>query len=299
MSATYKYDIINNHNDNSYQEEAIVTGKYYADGIYDISNDAYHASQGISRSRLMLLDKSPYHFWYETLSGLAEPKESTPSMNVGSAFHTLLLEPDKFNKEFAIIPKVDRRTKLGKEEYDLFTQKNEGKILLSDDQFFKVEQMVSLISQHDIVTTLLDEAVFEQSIFWTDKETGLQFKTRPDIWSNKMVVDLKTTSDASAYSFTRSAMQYGYYLQAGMAYEACKAIGMPFEMFVILACEKDAPHVPAIYMMDDEALQFGIDQFCSYKRKLKACIDSDKWPGYPVQELSIPSYIKPDEELAA
>tara|TARA_R110000868_G_scaffold335547_1_gene596403 strand:- start:5067 stop:5897 length:831 start_codon:yes stop_codon:yes gene_type:complete len=262
----------------------------YKDGIYDISNDEYHASNGISRSRLMLLDKSPYHFWYETLSGLAEKRESTPAMAIGSAFHTLLLEPEKFSNEYAVAPKIDRRTKQGKEDYETFMQETAGKILLSDDQFVKVNNMVELVNKHEIVTTLLDEAVFEQSIFWTDEETGLQFKTRPDIWSAKMVVDLKTTADASSYAFTRSAMNYGYYLQAGMAFEACKAIGKPFEMFVILACEKEAPHVPAVYMMDDEALQFGIAQFSNYKKKLKACLDADKWEGYPVQELGIPKY---------
>lgn len=268
----------------------------YKDGVYDITNEQYHASEGISRSKLMLLDKSPYHFWYETLSGLSEKQESTPAMNIGSAFHTMLLEPAKFQIEFAIAPKVDRRTKLGKEEWELFNENSKGKIILTDDQFSKVSKMVELVSKHEIVTTLLDEAVYEQSIFWTDAETGLQFKTRPDIWSSKMVVDLKTTADASLYSFARSALNYGYYLQAGMAYEACKAIGKPFEMFVILACEKEAPHVPAVYIMKDEALQFGIDQFTNYKKRLKECFDSNKWEGYLVQELSVPKYATIIEE---
>lgn len=273
-----------------------MTQTTYKDGVYDISNDQYHASAGISRSKLMLLDKSPYHFWYETLSGMAEKREATDAMNIGSAFHTLLLEPSKFHREFAVAPKMDRRTKQGKEDYEAFMQASEGKILLSDDQFVKVNNMVDLVAKHEIVETLLDEAQFERSIYWTDKETGLQFKTRPDIWSSKMIVDLKTTADASAYSFTRSALNYGYYLQAGMAFEACKAIGKPFEMFVILACEKAAPHVPAVYMMDEAALQFGIDQFTAYKKRLKACFDSGKWEGYPVQELSVPKYATITEE---
>ncbi len=271
----------------------------YKDGVYDISNEQYHGSEGISRSKLMLLDKSPYHFWYETMSGLAEKQEATPAMNIGSAFHTMLLEPAKFQIEFAIAPKVDRRTKQGKEEWELFAESSQGKIILSDDQFAKVSKMVDLVSKHEIVTTLLDEAVYEQSIFWTDQETGLQFKTRPDIWSSKMVVDLKTTNDASAYSFARSALNYGYYLQAGMAFEACKAIGKPFEMFVILACEKEAPHVPAIYIMKEEALKFGIDQFTTYKRKLKKCLDENKWEGYLVQELAVPKYATIDDEEKA
>lgn len=262
----------------------------YNDGVYDITNEQYHESDGISRSQLMLLDKSPYHFWYQTLSGLAIKQESTPAMNIGSAFHTMLLEPAKFQKEFAVAPKVDRRTTKGKEEWEIFSTLSFGKIILTDDQFSKVSKMVELVSKHEIVTTLLDEAVYEQSIYWTDKETGLQFKTRPDIWSSKMVVDLKTTANASPYSFTRSALEYGYYLQAGMAYEACKALGKPFDMFVILACEKEEPHVPAIFIMKEEALNFGVEQFNIYKRRLKQCLDSNKWEGYLVQELGVPTF---------
>jgi len=259
-------------------------------GVHDISNEQYHAADGISRSRLMLLDKSPYHFWYEVYSGKAERKDATPAMNIGSAFHTMLLEPHLFDKEFCVMPNLDRRTKEGKAMYESFLSEAHGKMILTVDQFEKVRDMVEQVASHEIVTTLLDEAVFEQSIFWTDIETGIQFKARPDIWSSKMVVDLKTTADASAYKLQRSALDYGYYLQAGMMFEACKAIGKPFEMFVMLAVEKEAPHVPAVYMMDDNALQFGIDQFQRYKKQLAECLNSGKWPGYVVQELTVPAY---------
>lgn len=264
--------------------------KTFTDGIHSISNEEYHASNGISRSQLMLLDKSPYHFWYEVMSGEAEKRQPTPAMNIGSAFHTRLLEPELFDKEYAVMPAVDRRTKQGKEDYQAFVDESEHKIVLTLDQFAKVNQMAKLVKRHEIVTTLLDEAVFEQSIFWTDPETGLQFKTRPDIWSSKMIVDVKTTADASEYQMKRAALDYGYYLQAGMAYEACKAIGQPFDMFVIMACEKTEPYVPAVFMMNDDALQFGIDQFMKYKIELAECINKNKWPGYPVQELTVPQY---------
>lgn len=270
--------------------------RVYADGVHDISSDEYHASEGISRSRLMLLDKSPYHFWYDVLSGRAKPKDSTPAMLIGSLFHTILLEPDKFDKEYAVAPKIDRRTSVGKEQWHEFSVYSEGKTIVTMDQYDKAYQMAAGIREHEIVQTLLDEAVFEQSVYWTDEETGLQFKTRPDIWSSKMVVDLKTTADANPFGFQRSALSYGYFIQAGMAFEGCKALGKPFEMFTILACEKEEPHVPAVFIMDDEALQFGIDQFISYKRRLKACFDSGKWPGYPVQELSVPKYATITEE---
>lgn len=264
--------------------------KTYNDGIYNISNEEYHAANGISRSQLMLFDKSPYHFWYECISGLATKREATPAMIIGAAFHTLLLEPDLFDKEYIITPNIDRRTTKGKEEYADFLMKSQGKIIISHDHFLKAHKMADLVRQHEIVDTLLNESVFEQSIFWTDKETGIQFKVRPDIWSQKMVVDVKTSQDAGEYSFTRSSLKYGYYLQAGMIYEACQNIGKKFDMFVHLVVEKEEPHVPSVFVMHEESLQFGIDQFQLYKQKLKACLDSNKWPGYPVQELTVPKY---------
>lgn len=262
----------------------------FADGIHDISNNDYHNSNGISRSQLMLLDKSPFHFWYEVLSGEAKKKEPTPAMNIGSAFHTMLLEPELFDSEYAIMPDINRRTKEGKEQYQQFLDDSQGKAILTQEQHEKVTQMAFCVKRHEIVTTLLDEAVFEKSIYWTDNDTGIQFKARPDIWSAKMIVDLKTTADASPYKLQRSALDYGYYLQAGMFFEGCKAIGKPFDMFVILAAEKEPPYVPGVFMMTDDALQFGIDQFMNYKKKLYECLSTDKWPGYAVQELSVPQY---------
>ena len=284
------------------------------DGVYDVSSADYHSSAGVSRSKLMLLDKSPYHYWYEVLSGEYEKKAPTPAMKIGSLFHTLLLEPELFTNEFCIkpvlqdVPPPALLKEVGREQYELvkagrllvqeynktlmdeFAIESQGKTIISQDEFDKTYKMVSLIKRHEIVQTLLSEAKFERSIYWTDKETGIQFKARPDIWASKMIVDLKTTADASEHAFMRSSLTYGYYLQAGMMFEACKAIGEPIEMFVHLLCEKEAPHVPAVYIMKDEALQFGIDQFTKLKRQLRECLDKDEWPSYPVRELSVPKY---------
>ena len=262
----------------------------FKDGVYDISNEIYHAASAYSRSSLMLLEKSPRHFWHKYLSGMAKKNKSTESMDLGSAFHTLLLEPGKFNQEFAVWSKVNRTTKAGKELWSKFNEEHSNKIILTTDQYEQVLEMVNNVKQHEIVLTLLDDSVFEQSIFWTDKETGLQFKCRPDIWSSKMAVDLKTTKDASSHLIQRSAVGFGYYLQAGMIYEACRVIEKPIEMFVHLFCEKEEPYLPYVYLMKENALKHGIEQFNELKRKLSDCLSSDKWPLPPVMELDVPRY---------
>jgi exodeoxyribonuclease VIII len=173
---------------------------------------------------------------------------------------------------------------------------NSHKIVLTQEQYDTVYTMSYHVKQHEIIDTLIGEALFERSIFWTDKETGLQFKVRPDIWSNKMVVDLKTSKDAAPGLFINSAYRYGYYLQCGMFFEACEAIGRPIDMFVNLVIEKEEPYVPAVFIMNEKAIEFGREQFNVYKRKIKECMDSDKWPGYTVQEISIPGYAKINDE---
>lgn len=266
----------------------------YEDGIHDISNEDYHSSRGFSRTQVLLIKKSPYHFWYENIAGLASEKEKSDALDLGSAIHTMLLEPELFSKTYAVMPSINRRTTKGKEQYALFTQENSAKVVLTQEQYNKAYAMTHHARQHDIVNTLLEDAQFEKSIYWTDKETGLQFKVRPDIWSNKMIVDLKTTKELNPWSYVGSAYKYGYYLQCGMFFEACEAIGRPIDMFVHLVIEKEEPYVPTVFVMDEKAIEFGREQFNTYKRKIKECMDSDKWPAYSVQEISIPKYAMND-----
>jgi len=103
----------------------------FIDGVHDISNEDYHSSKGISRSQLMLLNQSPYHFWYKIFSGKYVKENATPAMNIGQIFHVLLLEPDKFDSEFVVMPQLDRRTKNGKEEYKQFILGSSGRTVIT------------------------------------------------------------------------------------------------------------------------------------------------------------------------
>jgi PDDEXK-like uncharacterized protein DUF3799 len=268
----------------------------YKDGIYNISNDEYHASVGYSRTQLMALDKSPYHFWYEHISGQATPKEPTEAMLLGSAFHTMLLQPDLFSKEYAVLPKLDRRKTADKEIYASFMAVNGDKQIVTWEQYDKIWSIKESILKHDIVNTLLKDTVYEQSLFWTDEETGLQFKARPDIWSSKMIVDLKTADDVNPHYFKNAAFKNGYYLQAGMMWEACRVLGKKFELFVILAIEKKEPYAPAVFMMRDEAIEFGLNLFHNYKKIIAKCLEYNKWEAYPIVELDVPRFALTNNE---
>jgi len=266
--------------------------KKFADGIHDISNQQYHDAEGYSRSSLMMIGTSPYHFWYHHLSGLAEKEDETDAMILGSLFHTLLLEPHLFNDEYAVLPPINKKTNKGKQEYAEFIASAGMKTVITEEQYQTAFAMCEALKTHNIVLDLVLDAEYEKSIFWTDRETGLQFKARPDIWHAHMVVDLKSTQSAEYKYFQNSAVRGGYFLQAGMMHEACNAVNRPFEKFVFLAAEKKPPYAPAIYTLDDWSIEFGIEQFNNLKRKLVMCIEKNEWPSYPIQELRIPVWAR-------
>lgn len=266
--------------------------KNFKDGVHTISNDDYHNSDGVSRSQLMRFMKSPRHY--------INPKtfKSTPSMVLGSLVHCLILEPVLFEKEFAVIPAINKRTKIGKSEWEAFETEHAGKLLITEEQLLTARHMcASVISNEEASELLSPGSLIEQSIFWTDEESAMQLKSRPDIWyrNSGLVVDLKTTADASPWSFGNSAWKFGYFLQAAFVKEALESIGEPMTRFVIIAVENTAPFVPAVYIMDEQSINFAVDQLHRLRNDLKSCIENNAWPDFGVNVLSMPNYANFEE----
>ncbi|EFF0697944.1 TPA: exodeoxyribonuclease VIII, partial [Escherichia coli] len=82
-------------------------------GIYfDISNEDYHAGDGVSKSQLDMVAKNPALLKW--VQAAPEDEEKKSALDMGTALHCLLLEPGEFDKRFIVSPKFDRRTKQGK-----------------------------------------------------------------------------------------------------------------------------------------------------------------------------------------
>lgn len=68
-------------------------------GIYrNLSNADYHGGDGISKSGLDLIHKTPAH--YNAVKTAANDNVPTPAQAIGTAFHCLLLEPHVFITEY-------------------------------------------------------------------------------------------------------------------------------------------------------------------------------------------------------
>ena len=267
--------------------------KEYEPGIYDISNDEYHSSAGISRSGIKEFSRSPLHYWHRYINPEYKRKDQTPDMIFGSAFHCYVLEPEKFAKEYFISAKNPHHgaSTLGKEFKANMLIASQGKILLTSEDFDEIVLMHSSIMRDKQAPYLIEDAKYEQSIYWIDKETGLLCKSKPDILHDHFVVVLKTTKDASPRAFQRDFYNYGYALQLGMIHEGIKSLtGNSIVNYIDLAVEKSEPYATAIYPIDESALQYGIDEFHYWLIRMKECIDKNEWRSYETQTITLPAY---------
>jgi exodeoxyribonuclease VIII len=262
----------------------------------------YLAHPALSRSELLLLDRSPAHFQARE----DVKKEETPALVLGSAIHTMLLEPHLFWGEYAEAPKVDRRTKAGKEAHAAFLEANAGKRVLTPDQLATCTGIAKAVASRPAVEPLLAcKGQNEVTAIWTDETTGLELKARADrlIETRKgpLLLDLKTTQDASPLGFAKSIGRFKYHLQAALYLSGFAACGVEDARFGFLAFEKEPPYAAGVYVLGDESLEEGARTFRRLLETLRKCTEAGEWPDYAgtPQMIEMPKWAFTEEEDAA
>lgn len=269
----------------------IASEKVIKPGTYDLSIEDYHLGPGISRSGLMELKRSPYHYWYQYLNSNYKPDPPTPSQILGSALHTLILEPNEFEKRYFVVPEFSKITKEGKARWETIKTEIGHKETLSSSQYQILQAMVESFQKYELTNQLLETAAIEQSLYWNDSGTNILCKCRPDILRSNMICDLKTAKDGSPRSFQYAAFNYGYHIQAAMIQEALMEIKkVQIKDFLFLVIEKSAPYVISIYQLDQASIEQGRYEFKQLLMRYKHCLEMNDWPAYEIQEISLPHY---------
>ena len=258
----------------------------------DISLEQYHNDcPGWSKSSLDLVHRSMAHY-------LANEKKKTEALIFGSAFHSSILTPDLYKKEFCIMPECDRRTTVGKQIYAQFQIENIGKEIITNEQSDSIKKMTESIFSHPIAKNLFNSGDAEHSFFWNDKETGLKCKCRPDyLRTDEICIELKSTKDASYDSFTKDVANYRYYVQGAYFKDGINNSGSGCKEFIICAVESAPPYNVALYRLDDEALIVGRAMYRADLQRVKKFFEVDeneRWAGYVpvINDLYLPPWIK-------
>ena len=271
-----------------------------------MSNAEYHALDYVSKSHLDEVNKSPFHYWDKYINPNRVEIEPTKQMLLGSAMHTMVLEPELFEKEYIVesanAPKrptaIQRNAKKPSSQtldaiayWEEFDKKAVGKNLISIDDYERLTIMKQRIFDHPAASTILSlSGVAEQSYQWKDNQTGEICKSRPDFHTNDgtLIVDLKTTSDASELGFQKSVHNFRYHVQAGFYLRSIKEA----EQFVFIAVESKPPYLVAVYNASPEMIAAGNRVADKNLATLAQCRKSGKWTGYSeeITTLDLPRF---------
>jgi exodeoxyribonuclease VIII len=121
---------------------------------------------------------------------------------------------------------------------------------------------------------------YEVSIRWD--EDGILCKARLDFIApgDGVVLDYKTTRDASPTAFARSAANFRYNRQQAWYTRGLEALGIPIYDFVFAAQEKITPFAAAAYTIPSHAVEAGQAEAMSRLVEYVAARESGSWPAY-------------------
>lgn len=267
-----------------------------ATGLYkNLSNHEYHSAPGISKSGLDLISRSPAHYKHSYID--KNERHTTPAMIFGTRVHSLVLEPEDFFSKYARTPDhmngLHKASSTYKKHAIELYEKFPGTEFIDEDSWGDLMAIRKQILVHPLAPRLLTGGAAELSAFWEDKTTGVLCKCRPDYFkSNGVVVDIKTTSDASYDAFEKSIANFRYHVAAAWYLDGMKIAGAEYDPthFVFLVVENKPPFEIAIYQAEDAMIEKGRE---IYERDLLVyadCVKKNQWPGYTqeVTQISLP-----------
>jgi hypothetical protein len=273
-------------------------------GVYpNVPAATYHTAwRAASNSQLSKLLRSPAHL----KSYLDQPQQDTTALVIGRAVHMAILEPDSFTSTYVGAPKLDMRTKAGKETRALLELEHGPDNVLSANDYDTCIKVRDSVLVHSAAAGLLKGLSHtELSVVWDDVVSGVRCKARfdglvPEI-AGGAIIDIKTTRDASRRAFERSIFSLGYHRQGAFYLQGAAAHGLAVQHYVNIAVEKDGPCAVAVYRISEGAIDAGAEQLTPLLARYHECVTTNTWPGYPdaVQDIALPAYAwgQIDEDL--
>jgi hypothetical protein len=293
--------------------------------VNDLAFDEYLARPGISQSLLKVFDYDsggcPALYRHQVLNGSG--KKPTAALEHGRHYHQFLLEPDSFDRLYAICTEEKQLEILtlaitaGSKAKVFSTRLNEYSKWRDDQE--AAGRSVILRSDADVLHAMRDAifansevaewfswkgAMLEQSMFsgWQNREgDGFQLKSRIDINppDSYALLDLKTARTAHPDEFARSAWKLGYHIQAAFYIDRARANGQDKRRFGFLAQDKFPPYLACIHWMGEEWIKYGRIRYTKILLDIADAVKRNDWPGYRTGELMPPSWAQTEIESVA
>lgn len=273
----------------------------------ELSNEDYHADAAIGASMLEDFRESRRLYEGRYVLKTIPPRECSPAMQLGTWFHTRILEPNRYFDSLAdplpdVAPDGKNWYRRKGSDHEKWwaeeLEKRHGKIAISESTRQQIESMAaSLLAKRWARRLLEGNGQCEYSIFWNDPETGLNCKLRCD-WLSSISLDIKTTERPQPSAFVRTAVEYGYHRKRSHYLAGIQAYTSEKEpMLLHLAVGSVAPYTAGAYELGDTDRylnrSLGFMEWRHTLRTLAKCIETgdfaDAWE-MEVMRLDYPAY---------
>lgn len=283
-------------------------------GVYrGVGMDTYHSWPAASNSQLTELLKSPAHL----AAYRRKVWEPTPSLILGTAIHSAVLEPDDFAASYVVKGQCEAITKGGKGprcskpgtwpladgSFVCTTHLGDDDamrddvVVLSESDHATAKAVAKAVHGHAMAGPLLAAASdVELSIVWDDPITGVRCKARLDAYAGELqggtIADLKSAAEGGFLDFERAIHKWGYHRKAWFYLRGAREVGLPARHFPIITVEKDDPYHVDTYRLSDSVVTYLEDQMTALLELYAECDRREVWPSRPQEfrEISIPKY---------
>ena len=248
----------------------------YKNKIDTLITSILNKETSLSYSALSNFKKSPKDF----IEYKFQEKKQTESMAYGSMLHVLVLQPEEFENKYAIYDDANiiasiggakpRATKQYKEDKAVFEAQNQGKIIVSLEDYKEAEFVANSVKYNRASSNIIKRcSEFEKSYEW--EYMNFSFKGIVDAIGENAMFDLKTCTDATPKTFQRDAIKMGYHLQAALYH---KAVGYQFPYYIIACDKKGGVSVHKITM---DLLEYANRELDYLMDNFNRCILEERW----------------------
>jgi exodeoxyribonuclease VIII len=279
--------------------------------IHDMPEAEYHAHSALGNTDIGIIrNRSPAHY----IARKAAPDKDTPAKLDGRALHCAILEPGKFMQRYSVAPsnaprdlrhlrdaaKPSDSTRASIAWWDNFDAANAGRILLMQDDYDNKMRVADAVREHPELKGYFDApgGQSEVSVFATDPETGVGVKCRQDyrvqLGGYTVVLDPKSTEDARAANFQKSAWNYNYFQQNAFYTDVSEWADAKIDLFLFIAFEKEAPYGVKVYEVAEQDIEFGRRSYREGLNIAAECYRTGIWPIYDegIEVLTRPGWAK-------
>ena len=208
------------------------------------------------------------------------------ALEFGILAHVARYEPRRLETDFAARPTKDDGTlhRKGSKVYEAWAAENAGKRDVSPQNLETACAIARVVAESPATGKLdrLRVVAREQSIVWTDAETGLLLKIRPDrilerldgTWVDE---DLKTTTDVTPRAFRAQCFRFAYFDRCAFYLDGLEALtGQPARC-VLVAVTKEPPFQVAAYEPRAQWIDEARHRNRALLREVARCFETNDW----------------------